>query len=99
MTDRELAERLREYARRLTYNEGESEAAMKHTMFEAAARLEQIAGAERIYVVIDHEGLPDFSAPYPEACHEHINDAINQHDIDGAEKWVVRTFIRLPEER
>ena len=25
-----------------------------------------------------------------ESAHEHINDAINEHDIEGAADWVVR---------
>jgi len=31
-----------------------------------------------------------FSAHFSECCHEHINDAINEHGIDGATQWVVR---------
>lgn len=43
-----------------------------------------------LWIVLDEDGWPIFCAGWPEACHEHINDAINEHDIDGAAKWKVR---------
>lgn len=43
-----------------------------------------------LWVVIDEDGYPIFCAGWPEACHEHINDAVNYYQIEGAEKWVVR---------
>lgn len=48
------------------------------------------APPKEIWIVLDDEGWPIYCAGWPEACHEHINDAINEHDIDGAEKWTVR---------
>lgn len=46
---------------------------------------------ERIWVVLGESGEPDYCASYPEACHEHINDAIEQ-GITEAARWVVREF-------
>lgn len=43
-----------------------------------------------IWVVLGKDGEIIHAASWPEACHEHINDAINEFDIDGAEKWKVR---------
>jgi hypothetical protein len=38
--------------------------------------------------------LSSFCAGWPQACHEHINDAISEHDIDEAGKWkVVRAVV------
>ena len=38
----------------------------------------------------------EFAAPWEELAHEHINDAINEHDIDGATSWVVRPVYTHP---
>jgi hypothetical protein len=38
----------------------------------------------------------EFAAPWEEFAHEHINDAINEHDIDGATSWVVRPVYTHP---
>ncbi len=38
----------------------------------------------------------EFAAPWEELAHEHINDAINEHDIDGAASWVVRPVYTHP---
>lgn len=46
---------------------------------------------ERIWVVLGESGEPDYCASYPEACHEHINDALEQ-GITEAARWVVREF-------
>jgi len=43
-----------------------------------------------IWIVIDENGYPIYCAGWPEACHEHINDAINNFQIEEAEKWKVR---------
>lgn len=51
------------------------------------------AALERFWVVIDEDGDPCYSAAWPGACHEHINDAINVHKLDEAAKWVVREAI------
>ncbi len=45
---------------------------------------------ESIWVVLDEDKRPIYCAPYPEACHEHINDALMGEQPDGVEKWVVR---------
>lgn len=39
----------------------------------------------------------EFAAPWKELAHEHINDAINEHDIDGATSWVVRPVYTSPQ--
>jgi hypothetical protein len=49
-----------------------------------------ITDDKTVWVVLDETGEPIHCASWPEACHEHINDAINEHQIEGAEKWVVR---------
>jgi hypothetical protein len=43
--------------------------------------------------VIDDHREPIHIASWPEACHEHINDAINEHKIEEASKWAVREAI------
>jgi hypothetical protein len=45
------------------------------------------------WLVLDDDGQPEFATGWKESAHEHINDAINEHDIEGAEKWVVRPVI------
>ena len=46
-----------------------------------------------LWVVIDPSDNDSvYSAPWEEACHEHINEAIGE-DIDGASSWVVRRYV------
>jgi len=47
-----------------------------------------------IWVCLDKDGYPVFTAGWKEACHEHINDAV-LHD-KSAGKWVVRQVTELP---
>lgn len=55
----------------------------------ALERLTQPVGVEPVaYVVFDEDG-PGFCAGWEAACHEHINDAIIEHDITEAAKWRV----------
>lgn len=57
------------------------------------AHLHSVTGPE-VWLVLDQGGNPIFCAGWPQACHEHINDAINEHDIDEAGKWqVVRAVV------
>lgn len=49
-----------------------------------------------LWVVLDEDGWPIYCAGWPEACHEHINEAINDYDIDGAAKWKVRRAELVP---
>lgn len=49
-----------------------------------------------LWVVLDEDGYPIFCAGWPESCHEHINEAINDFDIDGAAKWKVRRAELVP---
>ena len=44
-----------------------------------------------VFVVVDETGTPGYCASYAQACHEHINDAI-EHDINAA-GWVVREYV------
>ena len=46
-------------------------------------------GNQEIWVVLDQDGWPIFCAGWKEICHEHINDCINEHQIEGAGKWSV----------
>ena len=48
---------------------------------------------ECVWVVMSDDGIPVYVAAYPEACHEHINDAINEHRVAEAAKWVVRMAV------
>jgi hypothetical protein len=52
---------------------------------------EKAEGHERsdVWVVQDETGRPVHCAAWPEACHEHINDAINEHGIEEAKAWKV----------
>ena len=52
-----------------------------------------------IWIVIDENGYPIYCAGWPEACHEHINDAINNFQIEDAEKWKVREAKFVHDER
>ena len=47
-----------------------------------------------IWVCLDKDGYPVFTAGWKEACHEHINDAV-LHD-KSAGKWVVRQVTANP---
>lgn len=49
----------------------------------------------RVWLVIDDAGQPQFSAGWPQACHEHINEALAM-DIDEARAWHVREAVLLP---
>lgn len=42
-----------------------------------------------VWIVLDEDSDPIYSASYAQACHDHINDAI-AHGIEHAGKWVVR---------
>jgi hypothetical protein len=49
--------------------------------------------------VVDEQGGIQHAATWPQACHEHINDAINEHDLEEASRWIVRPVYandRLP---
>jgi len=55
-----------------------------------------ITAPAEIYAVIDTTGEPIFAATWPEACHEHINDAITEFEIEGAATWIVRRYVLAP---
>ena len=48
---------------------------------------------ECVWVVMSADGIPLYVAAYPEACHEHINYCINEHQVDEAKNWVVRMAV------
>ena len=52
------------------------------------------------YAVLEGRNTEDsgwgYIAGWPEACHEHINDAINEHSIEGAGKWRVVSLYEHP---
>lgn len=59
----------------------------------ASVKAHGVTGPE-VWIVLDEDGIPTFCAGWPQACHEHINDAINEHDIEHAGKWqVVRAVV------
>ena len=45
-----------------------------------------------VFVVLDEMGIPMYCAAYPQACHDHISDAIVEREIHGAGLWVVREY-------
>ncbi len=46
------------------------------------------------YGVINEDGKVEYSASWPEACHDHIKDMQIEHGIGG--KWKVRALKYLP---
>lgn len=101
------AERLRSVARGLSYN-AVSEAVWKHVILEIAMRLETGAYIELAnpdpepdyWHVVDEYGESIYSASFKQACHDHINDALNNsnafQDLE-AEKWIVEgLFVKTP---
>lgn len=48
----------------------------------------KLAGQE-VWIVLDENMEPVYCAGWREACHEHINEAISEHDIPGAGSWRV----------
>ena len=50
------------------------------------------------WVVFDEDGLPVIACAWPEAAHEHINDALQEHDIQEAALWTVRPLYASPQE-
>ena len=52
-----------------------------------------------VFVVLDEMGIPVFCAAYPQACRDHISDAIVEHEIHSAGLWVVREYTLDPRTR
>lgn len=46
---------------------------------------------QRLWAVIGVHGEIEFSAPWSEVCHEHINEAIADGD-EEAGQWLVREY-------
>ena len=48
---------------------------------------------------INKDGSPslEYAAAWKEAAHEHINDAITEHEIEDAASWVVRPAYAAPQ--
>ena len=56
---------------------------------QSKAAQPQQASQPVAWLVIDEDSMPVYAAPWKEAAHEHINDAINEHDIAEARNWKV----------
>jgi hypothetical protein len=86
-----LAERLRAACNKLRTTSMPL-ADMIPLMQQAADALEaKPAPAEPVaWLVLDESGALVHAAAYRESAHEHINDAINEHGITEAARWVVR---------
>lgn len=52
----------------------------------------QMAESSEVFIVQDEVGLPIYCASYAQACHEHIDDAINEHGIEEARAWKVLRY-------
>lgn len=48
------------------------------------------------WLVLDKDGTLIHAAAWREAAHEHINDAINEHGVSEAARWVVRPAFTAP---
>lgn len=46
--------------------------------------------AKEVWVVLDENESPIYCAGWPQACHEHITDALTEHDLLEAASWTVR---------
>lgn len=57
-----------------------------------AGRVQQAEPAAWLVCSVNSDGTLslEHAAPWREAAHEHINDAITEHGIEGAASWVVR---------
>lgn len=60
------------------------------SQFASAEDYDVAAGNPEVWVVLDEGGHAIYCASCPSQCHEHINDAIIEHDIPDAGKWSVR---------
>lgn len=61
----------------------------KFWSLEKRMRHNNLGKDKEIWVVLDEDGWPVYCAGWSGACHEHINEAIDQ-DADKAGKWTVR---------
>jgi len=48
--------------------------------------------SSEVFIVQDETGQMIYCASYAQACHEHINDAINEHGIEEAKAWKVLRY-------
>ena len=51
------------------------------------------------WVVVDETGLPAFITIDRQMAQDHINDALQEHGIKEAAKWVVRRAYAAPQQR
>lgn len=58
---------------------------------ELSARQEPVA-----WLVLDRNGYVMHAASWEQAAHDHINDAINEHDLKEAADWIVRPCYTTP---
>jgi len=50
-----------------------------------------------LFDVFDEYGIPVHSTVHPKMAQDHINDALQEHDIQEAAKWVVRPVYAAPQ--
>jgi len=85
---RDMEENIAENTRALDAHEAAKSEGAQQT--EAQARDAECA--PDVYVVKDERGDPIYCASYALACHEHINDAINEHGALEARHWKVQCY-------
>jgi len=72
--------------------------ALDAKIYEAIAIVEQMMQAEPVaWIVFDEYGIPVHSTVHPKMAQDHINDALQEHDIQEAAKWVVRPVYAAPQ--
>lgn len=52
-----------------------------------------LAAPTEIWCVVDDLGNICHSASWPQAAHDHINEALQEHGLDEAATWVVRSYV------
>jgi hypothetical protein len=78
-------------------NAGEASAINQARQALAAFEAQAATAAEPVaWLVLDKDGSLVHAAAYRHAAHEHINDAINEHGITEAARWVVRPAYAAP---
>jgi hypothetical protein len=61
--------------------------------------LEQWQNKPVAWLVMDESGYVQHAASWRDAAHEHINDAINEHDLVCARTWRVVPVYTAPPQR
>jgi hypothetical protein len=63
----------------------------------AAVALHPAPSEPVAWIVFDEKGLPHHVAGWRESAQEHINDAINEFDLEEARQWVARPVYATPQ--